>query len=325
MSRVENPIYSIEVSTSDFTVPVGSTFLYSDRADEDRAIPSPAWFSGVNPNDVQLITVAANVHDEVTFGVSSERDVRTISLYDVDELRAYLENLPQPVYIDMTGLSHRTWAPLVRATHLSTADVRVIYLEPAEYLRLAFVDAQKIYDLSEKFDGLRPLPGFARLDPQVVDEGYFVPMIGFEGSRLEYVVSQSEPKLANTYPVVGVPGFRPDYAFFAFQSNRRSLERDFLQSRVQFAKANCPFDAFYLLREIHAWSHESFLRIAPIGTKPHALAAVLFAVANPNHVELIYDNPVRARNRTEGQARVLVYALSAFMKTPMFTGATSSA
>ncbi len=318
MFPVEAPVYSVEISTRDFTVPPGSVFLYSRDAEEDRAIPSPAWFESVSPTETHRAALSVDNADSVEIRFPPEGPPTTISLYDVDELRTYLESLPQPVYLDITGLTHRTWAPLVRSAMNSSMDLRLIYLEPEEYLRRTFVDAQRIYDLSEKFDGLRPLPGFAKLDPRIVDEGYFVPMVGFEGSRLEYVLTQSEANLAKTFPIVGVPGFRPDYAYYAFQANRHSLERDFLHSRVQFAKANCPFDAFYLLREIHAWAGQSFLRIAPIGTKPHALAAVLFALARPDHVELIYDNPIRARNRTQGQARVLIYAVSAFMASKHF-------
>jgi hypothetical protein len=52
---------------------------------------------------------------------------------------------------------------------------------------------------------------------------------------------------------------------------------------------------------------EAFFRVAPIGTKPHGLASVLFALANPDRVELIYDHPIRRAGRTSGTARLLVY------------------
>lgn len=318
MAQIEAPVYSAEAPTHTFTVPAGSVFLYSSDADEDRALPSPSWFENVSAEDTHRATLSVTDAEELCFHFPPESAPTTVSLYDLEGLRKHLESLPQPVYLDITGLTHRVWAPLIRAAMHSTVDLRVIYLEPEEYLRRTFVDAQQIYDLSEKFDGLRPLPGFAKLDARVLDEGYFIPMIGFEGSRLEYVLTQSDANLTKTFPIVGVPGFRPDYAFYAFQGNRQALERDFLHSRVQYAKANCPFDAFYLLRDIHNWANQSFLRIAPIGTKPHALAAVLYALAHPEHVELIYDNPIRARNRTQGQARVLIYAVSAFMASEQF-------
>ncbi|WP_454173127.1 hypothetical protein [Microbacterium maritypicum] len=317
--QIDFPVFSVEIPVEEFTVPSGSTFLYSRDADEDRALPSQEWFSQIDPVGKHQAALGVNVSEELEISFPPESPPTRVSLFDAEGIRDELEGLPQPLYLDITGLSHRTWAPLIRAAQSSKGiDLRVIYLEPAEYLRRVSVDEQPIYDLSEKFEGLRPLPGFAILEPRGVDKGYFVPMIGFEGSRLEYVLTQSDANLAKTFPVVGVPGFRPDYAFFAYQSNRHSLEKDFLHRRIHFAKANCPFDAFSLLSKIHEWSGKTFLRIAPIGTKPHALAAVLFALSHPDEVELVYDNPIRARKRTAGQGRVLVYAVSAFMASAQF-------
>jgi hypothetical protein len=53
------------------------------------------------------------------------------------------------------------------------------------------------------------------------------------------------------------------------------------------------------------------LKIATIGTKPHALGAVLFSLLSPRSIELVYDHPIRKASRTEGSARVLLYEVSA--------------
>jgi hypothetical protein len=52
------------------------------------------------------------------------------------------------------------------------------------------------------------------------------------------------------------------------------------------------------------------LQIAPIGTKPHALGAVLFCLSRPRSVELVYDHPIRKLGRTTGASRLLVYDVS---------------
>jgi hypothetical protein len=88
---------------------------------------------------------------------------------------------------------------------------------------------------------------------------------------------------------------------------------------VRFAPANDPFGLFYLLEDISAARPSDVLRIAPIGTKPHALGAVLFALTNPRSVELVYDHPVRKAKRTAGVSRTFVYEISPFaslMTTP---------
>lgn len=84
--------------------------------------------------------------------------------------------------------------------------------------------------------------------------------------------------------------------------------------KVRYAVANCPFDAYYTLEEIAADFPSHILKIAPIGTKPHAVGAVLYAIANSETVELVYDHPIRKARRTEGTARLLAYNVSCLMR-----------
>lgn len=316
MPQIDLPLYTLEIAQHQFSVPDGSTFIYSKAAEEDRAVPSPNWFQGISETHVNQMTLSLEEGDVVAL---SQRGGDTkLSLHDHESIREALEAQPQPVYLDITGLGHGTWAPFIRAAEGSTSDLRVVYLEPREYMGWSFRDSQRIYDLSSKIEGLRPLPGFARLESPTEGETLFVPMLGFEGARFEYVLANTEANVDYTFPIVGVPGFRPDYAFYSLQGNRPSLEREFLHRRMQLAKANCPFEAFQLLQELHSSHTGAMLKIAPIGTKPHALGAVLYALSSPHATEIVYDNPVRARGRSEGQARVLVYGVSAFMRSPQF-------
>lgn len=316
MPKIELPLYTLEIARHQFSVPDGSSFIYSKAADEDRAVPSPDWFQGISETHVNLMTVRLGDDDVVVLTRAGEESA--LPLHDHESIRGLLESLPQPVYLDITGLGHGTWAPFIRAAEGSAADLRVVYLEPQEYMGWSFRDSQRIYDLSSKIEGLRPLPGFARLESSPDSTTLFVPMLGFEGARFEYVLAKTEANVDFTYPIVGVPGFRPDYAFYSLQGNRPTLERSFLHRRMQLAKANCPFEAFQLLQELHASHSDATVRIAPIGTKPHALGAVLYALSRPLATEIVYDNPVRARGRSAGQSRVLVYGVSAFMRSPQF-------
>ena len=49
--------------------------------------------------------------------------------------------------------------------------------------------------------------------------------------------------------------------------------------------------------------------IAPIGTKPHALGAICYALRNPDTTEIMYDNPIRKPGRTAGIGQMHVYML----------------
>jgi hypothetical protein len=41
----------------------------------------------------------------------------------------------------------------------------------------------------------------------------------------------------------------------------------------------------------------AYLKMAPIGTRPHALAAFMYAIANSENAEIIYDHPIPSKDR----------------------------
>ena len=75
--------------------------------------------------------------------------------------------LGRRIYVDITGMwQHVAWAPLVRAVIEAELDLTVVYVEPVDYRRSKVPTRGMLFDLSEGFDGLRPIPGFAALSAQ---------------------------------------------------------------------------------------------------------------------------------------------------------------
>jgi hypothetical protein len=72
---------------------------------------------------------------------------------------------------------------------------------------------------------------------------------------------------------------------------------------------------YYTLSELARANPRKAMRIAPIGTKPHAVGAILFQLgtASRGDVEIVYDHPIRKAKRTAGAWRVSVYHLSSFL------------
>jgi hypothetical protein len=169
-----------------------------------------------------------------------------------------------------------------------------------------------IYDLSERIDGIAPLPGFANLRDER-PTSCFVPLLGFEGTRLLFMIAQLEPPGHRIFPVVGVPGFRAEYPFITYVANRTALRDTQAWKKVRFAAADCPFDLIAVLRQLQREFPNDVLKIAPIGTKPHALGAILFAIQNPGKVEIVYDHPIRKARRTAGFSRLHLYSLEALL------------
>jgi len=233
------------------------------------------------------------------------------SLRSENDMQSLIGNYNSSViYIDTTGLDNRIVASLLRNAVLLSQKrelkIFIIYAEPYSYIIPQFKLEGVYNDLSEKIEGIEPLPGFANLVPNT-DEVKFVALLGFEGGRFTYIKESVLPPDDSIIPVIGVPGFRPEYPFVALWGNRITLEKTGAWDDIRYVTANSIVDIYFLLKKILKEIPDKFkLLVAPIGTKPHAIGAMLFALKFPKQVEVVYDNPKRKINRTEGIGKIVV-------------------
>jgi hypothetical protein len=305
----DQPLLTEAVQVSAFRPEAGSAYLFG-RSGEERSEHASEWDRRVDRVEFIRITVQEGAYFEFEKNAISER----VALRSRDQLEKFWNSISsETLYLDITGLSHHVWAPLLRIG-LSSRRRRVVgmYVEPGDYRPSPTPTEGEIFDLSERILGISPIPGFASLSDSGDENVCFVPLLGFEGARFAYLLEQVQPPGGKIVPVVGVPGFRVEYPFHTYLGNRSWLAETRAWRNVKFARANCPFSLFYLLQEIAAEHPQDTLKIAPSGTKPHALGAVLYAMASPRSVELVYDHPIRKPTRTTGTARLLLYHLSSF-------------
>jgi hypothetical protein len=223
------------------------------------------------------------------------------------------------IYLDVSGLNNRISASLLKNTILfakKKMEVNVVYTEPYSYIIKEFRKEGVFNDLSEKIDGIEPLPGFAYIIPNS-EEMKFVALLGFEGGRFTYLLERIGPPAPSDsiIPVIGVPGFRVEYPFVAAWGNRLPLEETKSWGNIQYVAANSLVDVFFLLKKIQREtpSHVK-ITIAPIGTKPHAIGAILFAIKHPKQVEIVYDNPKRNIIRTYGTGRIVICNINSLLR-----------
>jgi hypothetical protein len=247
----------------------------------------------------------------------------TVNLRDTASVNEFLLSLPTPLYLDITGLPINAWAPLIPRVRDLNLVFRVVYVEPNTYSRSQVPSPGKIFDLSERISGIAPVPFFANFRRPGRDQVALVPILGFEGARLEYVLQEAELPSEQVFPILGSPGFRLEYPTFALIGNADALIRDQLSQRLTLAKASCPFDLFMAVDRISHSSRAPHVRIAPLGTKPHALGAVLYATAARHRVELLYDFAIPKPGMAEGSSTAWIYHVSEFMDSPYFAGACS--
>lgn len=298
-----------------FLPDTGSTFIYGHSV-EERSIHPEEWENSIC--DVNFVRIWSYENSEQKdFSRCMARlngSEVTLHLRNHDQLQGFITNISSDIiFIDITGLAHHVWAPLLRAAVETDKTISVVYVEPQTYTFSSSPTEAQIFDLSEEIHDISPLPGFGVLG-ELENEAsvIFIPLLGFEGHRLANVIEQVQPPAQNIIPVIGVPGFKPVFPFYAYQGNRNKLRSDDMFTRVRYAHANSPFSVLYVLEKIAEEYPDHFLKIAPIGTKPHGLGAILFTLSIERSVEIVYDHPIRKQNRTVGSANILVYAVSSF-------------
>lgn len=277
---------------------------------EERSDHISSWAGGTR--NIQTIKVLEQDRSHLSTDLNN---LAKISLRSKAELGKIFDAIKRPrVYIDITGLSHHVWAPLVKVALEHKLKLDVVYVEPANYAYSPSPRKGEIFDLSERIDGIAPLPLFANLGEADEENVCLIPLIGFEGTRFAYLVEQVDPPGGKIVPVMGVPGFQLEYPFHSYFGNQPTLEDTRAWRNMHFARANCPFSLYYVLEDILRDHPNDHIKIAPIGTKPHALGAVLLAIASTSRpIELVYDHPKRKPKRTSGSLRLLVYSVSEFL------------
>lgn len=310
MTLANRPLLTIEFeNASDFVPEPASLYVYGTRA-EARTQHLSSWQS--QAIDLELLELAEDGSEAIC---SAFDTTRRATLRDVGELQALLgSKIDRRLYLDITGLSNHVWPAVLKVALDSGFRIYVIYVEPRDYAYSASPRENVFFDLSELISGISPIPQFSNLfEP---DEGEFslIPLLGFEGARFKHLLEDVQPRTGNVSPVVGVPGFRAEYPFYTYQGNQIPLKDSDAWQDVRFAKANCPFSLYYCLQDIVAdYPYGQFFKVGLIGTKPHALGAVLYSLKHEENVELIYDNTIRKRDRSTGQSTFLVYPVSDFL------------
>ncbi|WP_275906926.1 hypothetical protein [Aeromonas sp. 5HA1] len=290
----------------DFRPIENSLYIFASTG-ESRTSHTDSWSTLIQ--NVKLLEIL----EETQNSFKVKGDVNSISLRSELALKAlWVDLLPaSKVYLDITGLTHSVWAGILKSALQMKLEVLVVYVEPDAYSRSSAPVEGQIYDLSASIQGISPLPGFATLSSRNSEQFTFIPLLGFEGPRLRYIIEQIQPGFEYITPIVGSPGFKPWYVFEAYIGNKGALTETSAWQAVRYAPANCPFSCYYLLEEIAADNNEKALKIALIGTKPHALGAILFTLSSSTPVELVHDHPIRKAGRTGGTAKLLVYHVSA--------------
>lgn len=288
------------------SVRLATNSLYIHAHDpEDRSLYCASMLSADN-TDTEFVEVSRTNDDIMNVAGTEE----SYPLNSVKSIAAFYEHYNRDIiYIEVTGMSCRIATPLMNHAIKSGKTVYVVYTEPAKYDVNQFKNIGLNKDLSETVEGISPLPGLISLIPDDTPK-LFVALLGFEGGRFSSIVQDYSPVKEKITPIIGVPGYLMHYPYVSFWGNQITISKTKCWQNVKYAEANSIVDAYMLLKQISYDNRGQEMVVAPIGTKPHAIGAILYALKNPKTVELIYDNPKRSIHRTHGIGKIHVCNVS---------------
>lgn len=282
-----------------------SLFFYEQDI-EDRSVYCSTELRANNPT-VKFIGIVEGADDMIDL-VEEGVPMDTINLHSALTIFTVIrQEDPSCVYLDVTGMSCRVAAPILKVLLEERIDVKVVYAEPNDYIVKEFQKEGLHKDLSETVEGVRPLPGFVNLIPYDEENPpVFVSLLGFEGWRFAYLVNDQNPLDKRIRPIIGVPGYKMDYPYISLWGNRNVLTLHRCWNRIEYAEANSIVDIYFKLDNLYQKNHQNRMVVAPIGTKPHAIGAIVYAIKHPKEIEILYDNPKRTLHRTKGVGRVSI-------------------
>jgi len=178
-------------------------------------------------------------------------------------------------------------------------NISMLYLEPEWYYRHRrdhVLDRRK-FELSDEVDVFSGVPGsLMRLRQDQPTRTVF--LVGYEGDRLEQALEQTSVKPSRCAVVFGVPAFRPGWEMDSFANNVNVIVERRIAANILFAAAQNPLSAYQSIEKVRrSCSAGERLLLVPIGTKPHAVGAALFACEHDD-VGVIYDHPKRRQKRS---------------------------
>jgi hypothetical protein len=170
------------------------------------------------------------------------------------------------------------------------ANILAFYTEPKSYL---FTNG--LFSTFHTNSGpLVPweIPGYSGYEARGSKRRLII-LLGFDGDLSKEINEDVSPN--ETIVINGFPSYTPKFKDISLIANEKLVSDHNIT--IKYARANNPFDIYNVLNRIKNKGNPGFfMNIAPLGTKPMALGACLFALHNPD-VRIIYPLPENYENK----------------------------
>lgn len=132
---------------------------------------------------------------------------------------------------------------------------------------------------------IQEIPGYSGQEKRDANRKLII-LLGFDGDLSKEINEDVSPH--ETVVVNGFPSYTPKFKDISLIANEKLVSDHNIN--ISYARANNPFEIYNLLQSLKNNSPNTFINIAPLGTKPMALGACLFALHNPD-VRIVYPLP----------------------------------
>lgn len=206
------------------------------------------------------------------------------------------------VLIDSTSLSFPELMHLFLIFERDNQAFDVVYVQPQSYQKdndekgLSDVETFSLSD-----DGLGPkqLQPFVNYSSDI----YLTICLGFEGHRFGALIHSEQYNISELSYIVGVPAFKVGWENKTLANNYKVMMdvAAGVETNLKIAPANDPistYDAIDRAYRSSTYSEKTFF-LAPLGTKPAAIASAAFAV-NKKKLVVIYDFVKKKKQRSSG-------------------------
>ncbi len=218
------------------------------------------------------------------------------------ELKEFIEdNLPSRVLFESTTLGVPELALLLNAyVQVPGAIGRICYLEPGKYsLKNEESASSREFELSKLLTGYEGIPTLTKELEETRHRVVF--FVGFESNRLVRAFEDQPISPMHSDLVFGVPPYRAGWEANSYHNNIRCLSENDLRKRLHYCAADNPQAVLDKLGQIQDGVEPGRqLFVAPIGSKPHGIGAMLYQALHSESVGLLYDHPIKKAGRSEG-------------------------
>lgn len=217
------------------------------------------------------------------------------------------------IYLDATSLGFAELLLLLDGINKSNKirTVKIIYAEPEKYAKKERSLQDDEFDLTNSFKNSRKIPPFSlMIDSSSGSKAELIVLLGFENDRLGRILENDDGAIYEKItPVVALPAFTPGWENISLRRHHSVLNK---LNQLEFSPANNPYETYEILKKIKNNSRYTNLIIAPIGTKPHGLGAIVFLINSKEkklNIGIVFDFPIKKEDRTDGLGKIHIYTV----------------